>query len=248
MQAVHIYSQNSLRYHTKWHISTSFGGYTTLHPYFKGEVTDPLIEFEDRTLSWQYLSSSYFFLKHWGVALDLQWGYTQKTTQKTDQFNQLMQTRYGNDYYVNTSTGNAYSTSPGFVGKIERGYLSMVYRAELPRFFIYPKLGIGITSFYSNWALLDLKQKNTNNVLEVSFNHDRGIDFFTISASALAGYKLSKRIFLHLEPLGSFYKTRFNYTKTTTDLNSKESTIDVISYRRNVFSLSLSAGLTYVIR
>ena len=248
LQAVQVYSQDPFRYNTKWHISTSFGGTTTLRPFFKGEVTDPLVEFDDRTFSWQFLSASYFFKKHWGVAFNMQWSYPQKSAEKVDQFNQLMQAQYEKNYYVNSSAGNSYSLDPDFVGKITSGYLGIVYRTEWSRFFIYPKLAIGITSFFSNWGLVNLKQKNTNDVFEVSYKHDGKRDFFTFSASALAGYKLSKRIFLHIEPLGAFHNTRFSYTKTTTNLNLQESTTDIIPYKQNVLSLSLTAGLTYVIR
>jgi hypothetical protein len=248
LQAVQVYSQDFLRYNTKWHLSTSFGGTTTLRPYFKGEVTDPLVEFDDRTFSWQWLSTSYFFKKHWGVALNIQWSYPQRAAKKVDQFNQLMQAQYENNYYVNTYAGNIYTFEPGFVGKITSGYLGVVYRKEWSRFFIYPKLAIGITSFFNNRGEVNLKQKNTNDVLGVSFRSEGGRDFFTCSASALAGYKLSKRIFLHIEPSGAFHNTGFSYTKKTTNLNTQESTTDVISYKRNMLSVSLTAGLTYVLK
>lgn len=249
LQTVYAHSQDpSLRYNTKWHIGTSIGGTVTLHPFFKGEVTDPLVAFDDHTFSWQYLSVTYFFKKHWGVSVNLRWSYPQKATKKADQFNKLMQAHYENNYYVTSNAGDALSVDPGFVGKIADGYLGMVYRQEWSRFFIYPKLAVGITSFSNNRGLVNLKQKNANDIFEVAFKQNNGADFFTIAASALAGYKLSKRIFLHMEPLGTFYKTGFNYTKTTTNINSGETTTDVIFYKRNVFSVSLSAGLTFVIK
>jgi hypothetical protein len=248
LQAAHVYSQDSLRYNTKWHISTSFGASAALQPFFKGEVTDPLIGFDDRTFTWQVLSLSYFFKKHWGVAFNFRLGFTQQKGDKiNDQFNQLMQAQYGNSYYVNSLAGDIYNIESDLEGKIADGYLGVVYRQEWSRFFIYPKLAIGITSLSCARGQVDLKQKNANDVYQVFYKNTGGSDFFTIAASALTGYKLSKKIFLHIEPLGTFYKARFNYTKTTTNINSRESTEEVIPYKRNVFSVSLSAGLTYVI-
>ncbi len=247
LQTVSAYSQDSLPYRTKLHLGASVGVNATLRPFFKGEAADPLIAFDNHTIALQYLSISYFFRKHWGVALNVRMSYPKRAGIKSDQFSLLMHAQYDKDYYVYPDANGASIDHPGFAGEMEDGSLGIVYRLEGSRFFIYPKLAIGLITINGNIGSVRLKQKNANDEFYVSFMQNGGTTSFTMAASALAGYKLSKRIFVHIEPLGTFYKTRFYYDKSITISNTHESTTAVIPYKRNVVSVSLSAGFSYVL-
>jgi hypothetical protein len=245
LQTIHTYSQDTLRYNSKWQIGASINSYAQMTPFFKGAATDHLIEFDKSTLCSQ-LSLSYFFHKHWGIGIDLLAGSSINTAQKAGHFTESMQSQYERDYYVTTSTGENYGRSKF---NIERGYFNVIYRLESARFFIYPKLAIGVISFYSNWGQAYLKRKNANDVIEISYTPNKiPQDYFTIATSASTGYKLSKRIFLNIEPLISFHKTGLTYTQTTTDLNSKQSVMDIISYKRNALSVAVSGGVIVVLK
>jgi len=245
LQTVYVYSQHTLPYHSKWQIGTSINSYAQVTPFFKDNATDHLIEFDKSTLCSQ-LSVSYFFHKHWGIGIDLLAGSSTSPAQKAGQFTESMQSQYERDYYVTTSTGENDASSKF---NIERGYFDVIYRMESARFFIYPELAIGVSSFYSNWGRAYLKQKNANDVIEISYTPNKiPQDYFTIATSVSFGYKLSKRIFLNIEPLISSHKTGLTYTQTTTDLNSKQSVMDIISYKRNALSVSISGGVVVVLK
>jgi hypothetical protein len=247
IQAIQAYSQDTLRYKSILQINPSFGFYSPLTTLLKGDATDPLLKFDDRYHYWQVLSLSFFFHKHWGITFNYQAGNAKSITKKNGQFIESMQSQYGKDYYVTPSTGD-YNDDPKFLGDIQQGYLGVIYRLESGHFFMYPKLAIGITSFYTNWGSVFLKQKNANDVIRIFYLPNKvPHDHFTLAASASMGYKITKRVFLSLNVLSSYYKTNISYTQTTTDLNSGQSATDIINYKSNILSLGLGAGLIIVL-
>ena len=247
LQAVHAYSQDSLRYKAKLLVDPSFGFYMPLTTLLKGDATDPLLQFDDHSHYWQVLSLSYFFHKHWGVTFTYQAGFSKSIAKKEGQFTESMQSQYSKDYYVTPSSdGNNYD--PKFMGQIQRGYLGMIYRLESRHFFMYPKLAIGLTSFYANQGRVILKQKNANDVIEIFYlPNKQGYDRFTLAASASMGYKITKRVFINLNVLSSYYKSNITYTQTTIDRDSEQRATDIIKYKKNILSLGLGAGLIIVI-
>jgi hypothetical protein len=248
LQAIHAHSQDSVRYKAKLQVDPSFGFYTPLTTLLKGDDTDPLLQFNDHYHYWQALSVSYFFHKHWGITLNYQAGNSKHITKKADQFRESMESQYGKDYYVTSSTGT-YDAGPKFMGHIEQGYLGVIYRLESKHFFMYPKLAIGVTSFFTDWGQVFLKQKNANDVIQIYYWPNKNPhDHFTLAASASMGYKITKRVFINLNVLSSYYKTNISYTQTTTDMNSGQSATDIITYKRNMLSLGLGAGLIIVIK
>ena len=248
LQTVHAYSQDSLRYNTRLQVNPSFGFNIPLTTLLKGDVTDPLLRVNDH---YHYLqvSLSYFFNKHWGLTFDYRAGFSKSIGKKGDQFTELLQSQYAKDYYVTSYFPGGSDTDPKFLGQIQQGYLGAIYRLEWNHFFIYPKLAIGITSFYTDWGQVYLKQKNANDVINIQYWPNKmPHDQFAFAASTSMGYKISKRVFINLNVLSSYYKTNITYTQTTTDLNSGQSATDIITYKRGLLSLGLGAGLIIVIK
>lgn len=241
---LYSFSQDTMSYKSKWQTKPTVGFNIPITKLLKGDVTDYLFGFDDHSFYWQVLSISYFFQKHWGVEFNYQPGSSKRISKRGDKFLQSMQSEYGNDYFVTPSTGASI-----FAGNIERGYMGLIYRLESKRFFIYPKISIGVTSFYTDWGEAYLKEKNSNKVITVSYSSGEiPNDFFTIAPSLTLGYKLTKRVFFNVELLTSYYKTNITYIKTTTDLNSGQSFNEETEYKRNMFNLSLGAGLIIVIK
>ncbi len=247
LQTVHAYSQDNLRYKAKWQAEPSFGFYTPLTTLLKGDATDPFLQFDDHCHYWQVISGSYFFTKHWGINFNFQAGFSKSIDKKEGQFNESMQSQYGADYYVTPSISD--NKEPKFMGQIQRVSLGMIYRLESGHFFLYPKLAIGVTSYDINQGQVILKQKNAHDVIEIFYLPNKlGSDHFTLAASASMGYKITKRVFINFNVLSSYYKTNFKYTQTTIDRISEQSATDIITYKRDILSLGLGAGLIIVIK
>jgi len=246
---VNLYSQDTLNYASKWLTRPSIGFNIPLTTLLKGDITDNLFEFDDHSTYWQVLSVTYFFHKRWGVEFNFQGNGSSKISNRDERFLKSVQSEYGNEYFVTPSTGATYDSRNLIGGNIERGYLGLIYRIELKRLLIYPKLAIGVTSFYTDWGQAFLKLKGSNTVLKVDYSSGkRPNDHFTVAPSLTIGYKLTKRVFFNIDIMTSYYKTDITFTKSTTDLNTGQGTIEKNKYRKNIYTLSLGTGLIIVIK
>ena len=242
-------SQESLSYSSRWQLKPSFGYYVSATKLLKGDVTDYLIEHDDRLFYWQVLSVSHFFHKHWGLEFNFQGVSSAGIAKRADRFIQSIHAEYENEHFVSPSTSASHDNFSPLSGHMERGFLGLIYRLETNRFFFYPKFSVGVTSFYTDWGKAYLKERNSNNFVEVSYETaERVRDYFTIATTAAFGYKLTKRIFLNVDLLSSSYRTNITYHKTVTNLNTGLKSIDEKEYKKNIVNLSIGTGMIIVIK
>jgi hypothetical protein len=254
-QSFLIYSQepNDWAYQAKWQTRPGVGLNIPLTHLLSGAITDHLIDYTDETTYYtQAINGTWFFKKHWGVEFNYQGSFSVRLTgqKREEQFFQLLQREYGDQYFVNPSSGATYDNLNPISGSIERGLIGIVYRKEIGRWFVHPKVAIGVVSFYADWGSASLKEKNSNTSLRVNYAADRvPQDHFALATSLIAGYKLSKRIHWNIEAMASHYKTNLTFNKTVTNLPTGMSTItERFHYAQNIFTLSLGMGLIVVIR
>ncbi len=244
-----LLGQDSTRYHSRWQTNLAFGSYMPLTTLLKNTDTDYLLEFDDRTSYIQLINAAYFFRRHWGIEFNFQFSSSSGMQKRDERFQQLMQSRYEYNYYVEPSFSTQTLASNYFSDKVERSYLGLIYRLEYKRFFIYPKFSLGFTSFKIDRGIAFLKEKNSNQVLKVTYApNERVKDFGTVALSAKLGYKLSKRIYFNIDFLLAHFKTDITITKTTTDLNTEEFQEEKTDYKKNIFTMSLGAGLVFVLK
>lgn len=243
------YCQDSLNYKSKWQTRPSYGVNIPITKLLDGRIPDNMFEYGDNSTYWQVLSVSYFFHKHWGLEFNFQGMTAGNISKRADNFSNAMKSEYEDNYYVTPSTGASYDDFNPFSGNFERGFIGLIYRYEKKRFFIYPKFSIGVSSFYTDWGEAILKQKNSNNLIEVSYDSGkRPNDHFIMATSSAFGYKLTKRFYLNIDLMTSYYKTDITFTKKITDLNTNISTSEDIRYNKDIFTLSIGGGLIFVIR
>ena len=244
LQAQYLFCQKKTGSGLELQLRPSFGVHIPLNNLLKGDLNDHLISYDDHSLYWQVIALTMFFHKHWGIEFNYQAGTSRNIAKRADRFLEAMQAEYGNDYYVSPYTGAQWDNLNVILGHVERGYLGVIYRIESNRFFIYPKLSIGVSSFSADYGYAYLKEKKSNSVLRVYYSPDKiPQDHFTLAASTAIGYKLSKRIYLHADLLTSYYKTNLVFVKTITDQNTLQSIQEEHDYRKSLFNLSLGAGV-----
>ena len=243
------YCQDSLNYKSKWQIRPNYGINIPITKLLNGSILDNLFEYGDNSTYWQVLSISYFFRRHWGVEFNFQGMTSGNIAKRADKFMDAMKSEYKSDYYVTPSTGASYDNFSLLAVNFNRGFIGLIYRYEKNRLFFYPKFSIGITSFYTDWGKATLKRKNSNNVIEVSYdpsNIPNG--HFVVATSAAFGYKLTKKIYLNMDLMASYYKTDITFTKKITDLNTAISRSEKMEYIKNVFTVSIGAGLIFLLK
>jgi hypothetical protein len=249
--AHHIYGQDSLAYKSKWQTRFLYSTNFPITKLYRGSVTDYLLQYDDKLNYWQIISVSYFFRKHWGMEFNVQMGTSGRIGQGANKFTASMQSEYSDKYYVSPEAYFNTSGDGSPFGEITRGYLGIIYRWETNRFYLYPKFSIGLTSFNTGWGYVNLKEKNSNNEYIVSYAvGSDGItphDNFTIAPSVSFGYMITKHLYLNADIMFSYYRTNFAFKKEFTNLYTQESTVDYFDYKKNVFSLSLGAGVIWAI-
>ena len=209
---------------------------------------DYLLQYDDHYFFWQPISISYFFHKHWGLEFNFQIGQSQRIRKRADNFKAGVQSEYSGKYYVHSTTGA--SDDYFFLdGNIQRGYLGLIFRFETPKMYVYPKLSIGVTSFYSDCWRASLKEKNSNNEYKISFSSGKiPNDYFTFVPSVSFGYKLFHRLYLNADIMLSYFKTDIVFEEEFLNLYTKEKTVKYFDYKKDIFSLSFGGGLIYIMR
>lgn len=104
---------------------------------------------------------------------------------------------FESEYYINASASEE-SNAPSLY--IDCGG---VYRIEYPRWAIYPRLGVGVNSFYSNYVDGELKRKDSNQLYYAKFFCSNGDSFvenepmervvFCLALGVTVNYKLSSK-------------------------------------------------------
>jgi len=250
--ATRTYGQDEANwnYTSRWQTRPCVGINLPITKFFKGSITDPLIAYSDHSYYLQFISATYFFSERWGIDFNFQGISSSEISNRHERYSKSLEQEYGNQYFVNASSGAEYET--GSIGDIQRGFIGLIYRVEARRWFFYPKIGLGVTSLDTSWGRATLKQKNSNTVLIVEHSPGKAktaSDYFTIAPSLIFGYKLSKRIFIDVDITTSWFRTNTTYSQTTTNAADQENTPGpTYTYNRDIFTLSLATGLIIVIK
>lgn len=234
--------ENSTLYTNRFQLKVEGGLNTPLTDMNQNKITDYFIEYSTENKFIPSISAIWFLRKRFGVEADLKFVYFNDSKHTAANFQHFVNKEYGENYYVKASS----PISNNFIPVVSFG---VVYRIETEHFYFYPKFSIGVTSFYSNWGGIDLKEKNTNNEYKISYSQG-GIakDNFTLTPSFTIGYKMSDRFWVDLNLKTSFFRSNFTYEETRTDLYTKEvQEVEQTPYKENIVEAYFSVGITYVL-
>ena len=113
---------------------------------------------------------------------------------------------------------------------------------------IKPLLNLPSSCRFCSFLRALLKKKNSNDLLQVSYyTQRRPNEFLTLALSSSAGYKLSKKFYLNVDVMTSWFHTKVSFEKELKNLNTNFLTIEKIDYNKHLFTFSGGAGLIFVI-
>ena len=237
--------QDSLQYKSKFQWKAMAFYNLPISKFSTGAVTDNFITYQDNSISWQVLSFSYFFKKHWGIDASFQLGGSIKNIYNpNDDLANDLSPKFNQFYVTVPFTYWSNNSDPPFVD-YNKANVGIIYRIEKGKFSFYPKLSVGITSFSTYSAAAYLKEKNANEVLHLSFtpNQSSSQCYFTVSATSSFAYRIAKNLLLNFDLTASVFKPSLSYTATTTNLNTGASTFQTYDYNQTVSNLSLGLGI-----
>lgn len=234
--------QNSALYTNRFQLKVEGGLNMPLTDMNQNKITDYFVDYSAESKFVSSVSAIWFLRKRFGVEADLKFVYFNDHKNSYNQFQEFANNEYGENYYV-----KAFSPiENNFIPVVSFG---VVYRIETEHFYFYPKFSIGITSFYSNWGEINLKERNTNNEYRISYSQrKRAKDNLTLTPAVTMGYKLSDRFWVDLNLKTSFFRSNFTYETTRTDLYTKEvQQLEKTPYKENIVEAYFSVGVTYVL-
>jgi hypothetical protein len=246
---IQLLSQLDSSYRDIWQTRIQAGINIPITSLPSSDPSTSLIEYSNHSQFLQLLSATYFFNRKWGIEFNYQGISSPSLRNRQENFSNKITPEFSEEYFVDVSSGAQYDKFNFFSRNFERGLLGIVYRIEKNKFFIQPKLALGVTSFYTDWGNVDLKQRNSNRRAEVQYTPTKSVqDPFTIAPSVIVGYTLTRRLYLHTEIMLSHFQTSFSYIKTTEDFLTEEINSETINYHKNILTLSIGTGLIYVIK
>lgn len=234
-------------YKAIWLTKPSVGRTIPITKLLKGNLSDNLFDYDDRAVYWQLLSLYYFPKKHWGVSFQFQAMSSAALANNNETFNAALEKEFGSQYYL-THSGNEPENVHPIGGKFGRGFIGVNYRIEKNRLLLQPQIGFGVGSYFVNWKQVLLKEKNTNTLLRIQYEpKDKVKDNILLNASMAVGYKLSRRFYLNLDLMGSYFRTQNVITKTTTNMVTEVAQSEQVNYKGNIFSFNFGLGIFVVL-
>lgn len=232
----------------KWVVRPSFGMTLPITSLSGGYITDDLIGFESKTYYWQFISAAHFF-NNWGIELSFAGNSSSVLQGRAERFIAKVENKYSEKYFVTASTGASYSDPNPIGGAIEKGSIGPVYKIEKHRLVYIVRAMIGVTSFDSDWGAADLKEKGTNETMQIDWSTGRPVkDIFTFNPSFTFGYRVFNRIVIDFDLNYWMYYINFDYTETKEDMITQEIQSQKFAYADLINEVSLGIGLMIVLK
>jgi len=228
----------------RFYYRPAVGVHIPITPMLHGNVTDGLVEYDDRSNYLQLIAVTYFPYAKWGIDFSFQASSSKRLDGHSQQFADNTASNYGTGYYVDPDYSVDYENSTFIGGGIERVSLGVVRRIERSRWLLLPKISVGATSFIASSAQFHLKEKDSNTILKLNYTpDDQKKDFFTVAPAVSIAYSISRWISVSFDIQYSYFKSDLTYTKTLRDVYSGEASTEVLTYSDPVQTLSLGIGL-----
>lgn len=237
-----VKAQEQQRLYSRWDFQPAVGHNFSNSTLETGEITDYLIDYDFNNFYWQPVSATFYLFNFLGFEITLQESNSDKSD-NSDSFDQALEQEYGDRYYISYSPN--YHSNNAILGDISTGYYGLVFRYQNNRFQWKAKMQIGSMSFENDTETVILKEKNSNNQLQVSYRTSSQEPTSTIIAPSIyAAYRVYKLFLVHLNFNFTYTNINFTYHEEITDLVTNESQFRTIPYSETLRKFAIGAGIT----
>ncbi|MDR6807500.1 hypothetical protein J2Y45_004700 [Dyadobacter sp. BE34] len=165
---------------------------------------------------------------------------------RRDHFAKEIGLKYGNKYYTSISSGSMDDYMNDNPDPIVRGSAGPSYKIERNCLVFIGRMMVGVVSITSDWGSVRLKEKGTNELLNVRWDTQYPTkDCFSFHPSLTFAYRVSRRITFNLDLDSWFYKADITYKETTR--NALSGNVTTNQYRYSHFMSDLSAAMGIMI-
>ena len=235
-------AQEQQQPYSRWDFQPAVGYNFSNRTLETGEISDYLIDYDFNNFYWQPVSATFYLFNFLGFEITLQESNSDKSG-NSDKFDQALEQHYGDRYYISYSP-NYYSNN-AILGDISTGYYGLVFRYQINKFQWKAKMQIGSMSLENGTETVTLKEKGSNNQVEVSYSSSTQEPTSTIIAPSLyAAYRVYKLFLVHVNFNFTYTNINFTYQEKITDLVTNERQFRTIPYSETLRKLAIGAGIT----
>ncbi len=237
-------SQDSSRLYSRWDLQPALGFNFSNSTLKTGEITDFLVDYNFNNFYLQGLSGTFYLFRHFGVELTMQASYGAIEKQQAEGFQYTLESIYGDNYFVDSERDIPTSYN-GLTGEFPTYYYGLVFRIQKNRLQWKAKLMLSSITINKSSGSVTLKEKGTNNVLELIYHTSSDSPPETIiSPSLYIAYRIYERFLFHVNFIYSHTDINFSYTEKIKDLATDQSQSRVIPYSTVMRKYSVGIGAT----
>jgi hypothetical protein len=219
----------------------SVGAMFATRSFSSNHIPDNLIETKFQNLFCQPLNVGFFY-RNIGIEGHLALSPVQNPQTRNSRFLKDIHLQYGDRYYTTISSSVTYDYSGDSSDPLTRGSIGPSYKIEKNRLIFVGRMMVGAVSINTNWGRVRLKEKNTNELLDIDWDTEYpNKDCFSINPSFTFAYRVNRRITFDLDLDSWFYKADVTYVESIT--NAVSGNVATREYRYNHFMNDISIGL-----
>jgi hypothetical protein len=232
----------------RWQTKISYGVNIPLRavPRF-GNPVDDLISFNNEGAYWTLHSSSYFFTSRFGVEFTINGNTSGRISNDMSFTNRLYQT-YQPEYFVKETFSSGEYGSSVLDPEITSIYFGPVFSYRAGRFIWTPKFLIGGMYSYNQSGRATLKQRNSHNVLLISYDAKKRRNANILISPAMSfGYQIGKRWRINADLAYTLSPINVIVTEETRNIVTETAEVRHFKYDKWLQTLSLGMGVAYSI-
>lgn len=210
-----------------------------------GVASDYLIDHDLNSFYWQIFAGSFYITQHFGLEVTMQGSNINNYMEQSSDYENFLNKKYGDEYFISTDTRTPDYRGFLFVGDQQSFRAGPILRYQKGKFMYKVKLLLGSEFIYAKPSTITLKEKGTNQVIEINYSASEQFqEIYSIAPAASLGYRLGGRFILNLDLYYSYCKTNFTYKETIVNLDSRDEKVNLYPYKYEIHKLSLGLGLT----
>ncbi len=229
-------------YKSRWQADLSLGGDFWTNPPSMDGAAGHVIGSRKKAIAAPSASFAFFPAERFGIqaAIGIEVGrrYNEKS------FHRDLISEYGDHYFT---IEDYYISEPRVTTvKLNAG---LVYRIERDRWFIYPKLLVGVVSLSNDFFSVTVKERGSNEMfdLDIRPGHARDYTFLTLGTGLTAGWKITRRIWVKGDVSVSGLRYNIDAVTTRTDAATHNTTSVTTNCKGETIMFNAGAGVIFVL-
>jgi hypothetical protein len=226
----------------------SIGAMFPTRSFSSNDIPGNLVGTQFQNLFFQPLAIGFFY-QNIGIEGQVMLSPSLNPRNRHNQFVKDVNLKYGNKYHTSVYSSAVDDYLDKSSDPIVRGSLGPSYKVERNRLIFVGRIMLGIVSIISNWGRVRLKEKGTNELLNIRWDSQYPTkDCFSFHPSLTLAYRVNRRITFNLDLDSWLYKADITYKETTTNAVTGVVTTEEYGYDHLMNDIGVGLGIMVVFK